>query len=94
MHFYVNFSLTDPELGNTIARIEATDMADAKRQVFARRGRDYGFIYTQAEFDEFPSKPWYDRENPPRIIDFKDVPASGSQPLPESRVSLPEAALA
>ena len=92
MFFYVNFSFTDPVLGNTLARIEATDMADAKRQVFARRGRDYGFIYTQAEFNEFPSKPWYDPET--RIIEFKDVPASGSQPLPESRVSPPEAALA
>lgn len=80
--FYITFAMNDPVLAHAIARIEASGYNEAKREVEKRRGRDYGFILTQEEYDSLPSKPWYDRAT--RTIEFGDVPVSDAVPgIPE-----------
>lgn len=58
MNFYVSFAANDPQIPmSTLARVEAPSFTEAERMVRERRGRDYGFIYTQDEFDKFPETP-------------------------------------
>jgi hypothetical protein len=92
MNFYVSFGANDPEIPmTTLAKVEAPNFTEAERMVRERRGRDYGFIYTQGEFDKFPETPWYDPET--KVVPLEQIPRAKAEPPAESRVTLPEGAL-
>lgn len=92
MNFYVSFGMNDPQIPmSTLARVEAPSFTEAERMVRERRGRDYGFIYTQDEFDKFPETPWYDPDT--KVVPLEKIPRATAASPAESRVTLPGAPL-
>jgi len=79
-NFYFNFACsmdrTKSKYHDMFCRVTVPSGPDAARAALEKfstkfKRNEWGFQYTQAEFDTFPSKPWW--KGTERVVDFEDL---------------------
>jgi hypothetical protein len=81
VNYYFNFSFTHPAYGKTFCRVSVPPGDDSRERaralMEAKFGKEWGFQYTQEEFDRFPNGPvWTGEETVVDIDELPYVPAS------------------